>query len=130
MVHGDPSETTTSTGARRRGGWAGLYAILAVAVLLCLMGYRVGTTPALARVLQVGVTLVVLGLLVAWVRASLPSVLPQEDRLTITAQPFSVIRVPLRGRQPDGGRVAVPLRARRRARVLRLAARRRPGQAP
>ncbi|MFB3818808.1 MAG: hypothetical protein ACE147_14185 [Candidatus Methylomirabilales bacterium] len=129
MVHGDSGEKTLGAGAGRRGGWGGLYAILAVAALLCGVGYRLGTTPFLARLLQLGAAAAVLALLFAWVRATLPSLLAQDERLAAPARPFSAIRVPLRPRQPGGGRIADGLRARRRARVLRLAARHLPGDA-
>jgi hypothetical protein len=84
------------------------------------VGYRLGTTPLLARLLQLAVAVTVLGLLFAWVHAARHP----ADRLAAAAPPFSAVRVSLRGR-PAG--VADALRARRRARVLRLANRHLPG---
>jgi hypothetical protein len=127
MPNGESSETGAAGRAGRRWGWSKLYAILGVGVLLCLAGYRLGTTPVLATLLQVAVVLAILGLLTGWARASLPALLPADGGAGASVpRPFSTIRIRLRPQQARAGQATAPLSERRRARALRLGARRLP----
>jgi hypothetical protein len=124
MLSAEAGKPGTVPAAGRRWGWSKLYAILGLGALLCMAGYWLGTTPALATLLQVAVALIILGLLAGWVRISLPSLLAEGGTAGAAPPPFSAIRIRLRP-QPVG-RAAVLLSRRRRARALRLGARRLP----
>jgi hypothetical protein len=109
--------------ARRRRGWARLYVILLAGVGLCLVGYRLGTTPLLATLLQLGAVLIILGLLSGWVRGTLPFLLREGTDAVCTPQPFSALRLRLRSQRRGAGGAVAGLSARRRAAALRLGAR-------
>jgi hypothetical protein len=115
--------------ATRHGcpGWGGLYAVLAAAALLCLAGYRLGSTPRLAVLLQVAVVLLVLGLLAGWLRVAREAAHQVAPAAAAGSRPpFSVVRVPLGTHGRAAGRAAAAVSQRRRERALRLSARRLP----
>jgi hypothetical protein len=125
MLSAEAGKPGTAPAGGQRRGWGKLYAVLGLGALLCTAGYRLGTTPALATLLQVAVALIILGLLAGWVRISLPSLLAEGGTVGAAAPPpFSAIRIRLRPQRV--GHAAVLLSRRRRARALRLGARRLP----
>lgn len=77
-----------------RAHWGALYAILLASVGLCIGGGRLAAALGHSALIQYGVTLAILGLLVAWVRSNrsgLRSDVPGAQ--APSRQPFAVIHV-------------------------------------